>query len=167
MERTFTVPQDPGRFVFSYDGLNFDTSDPDSVKDALEVALLQPADGAAMTYTISPGRDAYFNLTEGMDPLAATAQGVQAGPDPDGHGTQVAVDISHLVPGSTAKVILRLVNNDQDTGTWVHIFGRRDEPPTVTAALANDTAPEGGPPELASDGLTNDATVTGTVATAA
>src|SRR5262249_26229006 len=74
----------------------------------------------------------------------------------------VSVDISKVAPGSTAKLILRLVNNDRDVGTTVRLPGC-DAPPEATIGLANDTAPEGpGTDVYRTDKLTNDPTVTGT-----
>jgi YbbR domain-containing protein len=43
--------------------LNFDTTDPDSINDAFEVALVD-AQGNSLIHTIQPNRDAFFNITE-------------------------------------------------------------------------------------------------------
>jgi hypothetical protein len=76
------------------------------------------------------GRDCR-NDTEG--PPAATGAGTAA---PGSALTAVAVAISRLLPGSTAKLVLRLVNNDGDTGSTVRI--PRDhaaQPPAVLPFL--------------------------------
>ena len=78
------------------------------------------------------------------------------------------MDISHLAPGTQAKLVFRLVNNDTDEETNVRIesvvvIPDPDVPPTVTIGLVNDTAPEGpGHDVYLTDLLTNDPRVAGT-----
>jgi hypothetical protein len=118
LERLITIPSSPDKLRFEYSGLSFDTSDGNSIKDAFEVALVDPTTGVPLTPTVAGGRDAYFNRTEDVD--APQAQGVT-----DTHATSdsgvVSVEIDDLTPGSSAKVILRLVNNDDDRETTVRI----------------------------------------------
>src|SRR5207302_6564829 len=40
LERSFTVADNRAPLVFTYTDLNFDTSDPDSIKDAFEASLV-------------------------------------------------------------------------------------------------------------------------------
>ena len=162
---TFTVPENPGDLAFGYTDLQFDTTDPNAIKDAFEVALVDQ-DGYSIVPTFNPSRDAYFNLSEGVP--AALGTGVTH------DGQSVTVSLADVPAGLDATLIFRLVNNDADTDSCVTITGAGipgvdepgdDQPPTVTVSLVNDTAPEGPGTELfRSDGLTNDATVSGTVA---
>ena len=105
------------------------------------------------------GRDAFINFTE-EQPVAAAPGVTQVG------GT-VTVDISSL-PDTSATLVFRLINNDQDENTTVHIetvdvFGA-DVPPQISAGLVNDTAPDGpGTDIFHTDGLTNDPAITGAV----
>jgi hypothetical protein len=48
---------------FIYSDLNFDTSDPNLLKDAFKAALVD-AQGRSLVHTIQTSRDAFFNLTE-------------------------------------------------------------------------------------------------------
>ncbi len=118
---TFFVPDNPVALAFSYEDLQFDTDDPDSINDAFELALVD-ANGESLVPTIGTGRDAFFNVTEGEGPQLAEGVGMLA------DGT-VVVDISHLVPGTQPQLIARLVNNDgvnngyDDQATEVRIPG--------------------------------------------
>ncbi len=152
LQRDFTIPNNPGRLTFPY-SVAFDTSATGFVRDAFEVAFVD-GQGKPVVQPLATSRDAYFNVTEGLPAAVGT--------DTTLDGQTVNVDISRLTPGSTASVLLRLVNNDADTGTVVRITGC-DAPPEVNVRLANDTAPEGpGADPYRSDGLTNDPTVAGT-----
>lgn len=157
--RTFAVPDGASVVRFTYSELSFDTSDHDSINDAFEAALLDDQ-GRTLVQPFAPARDAFINFTE-EQPVAAAPGVIQVG------GT-VTVDISSLAPDTSATLVFRLVNNDQDENTTVHIetvdVFSGDAPPQVSAGLANDTAPAGpGTDAFRSDGLTNDATIAGTV----
>ena len=134
---TFVVPSDPVKLQFTYRDLYFDTTDPDSINDAFEVALVD-ANHLNLVYTIGSGRDSFINFTEGE--TVALAPGVTH------TGDTVDVDISHLLPGSSATVLFRLVNNDQDENTSVRIetvdviSGSDTTPPTVIAKIPTDNA---------------------------
>ena len=72
------------------------------------------------------------------------------------------------MPGTNATLMFRLVNNDADVETTIHILNVQltsgdDAPPVVTVGLINDTAPDGpGTDAYRSDLLTNDPHVSGT-----
>jgi PKD repeat protein len=156
----FTVPENSGDLTFTYANLNFDTTDSDSINDAFEVALVDQ-DGFSIVPPFSPGRDAFFNIAEELP--AALATGVTR------DGGTVTVSLADVPAGLQATLIFRLINNDSDTGSCVAILGEGgqtpDAPPQVTVNLVNDTAPSGpGTDAYRTDGLTNDATVSGTVA---
>jgi hypothetical protein len=162
LKHTFIVPEEATELAFSYSDLSFDTTDSASINDAFEAALVDST-GHSLVYAIAGNRDAFFNVTEGLP--AALGSGVKA------DGQEVTVDVSGILPGTSAALIFRLVNNDTDTGTSVRLTGvglpGEDMPPQVAVALKNDTAPSG-PDALVApfriDGLTNDPTVTGTAA---
>jgi hypothetical protein len=161
LEREIVIPDDPVTIEFIYIA-SFDTTDPDSIKDAFEVALLD-SDGYSLVGTFTAQRDAYFNLTEDLP--AALGEGVAHAAVSQGH--QVTLAISKVPPGTEATLTFRLVNNDTDTETTVTILSvdvtSQATPPAVTIGLLNDTAPVGpGSEPYRTDLLTNDPTVTGT-----
>lgn len=127
LERTFLIPADPTTISFEYADLAFDTADPSFINDAFEAALVGD-NGVSLVETIGAGRDAFFNITEGLN--------VAAGPDVTVAGGTVTVDISDQIPGSTARLILRLVNNDADTTTSVAIACAK----VPDAAVTGDTS---------------------------
>lgn len=110
-QETVTIPSDPAVLVFTYDPLSFDSSDPEGINDALEVALVDLL-GNGLTHTIQAGSDAFFNATEGQ-PVVLAPGVTQA-------GQTVSVNLTGLVAGP-ATLIFRLVNNDSDTETLVRI----------------------------------------------
>lgn len=167
LERDFVVPEDPHNVIFTYTNLQFDTSDPNFINDAFEVALLGD-DGNTIVHTFDSNRDAFFNITEDESAALGTGTSIQSGAE-----TEVTLDISNLFPATNGTLVFRLVNNDADTETTVTILDvvvtgggvNQDEPPQLTVVLENDTAPSGpGTEAYRIDLLTNDPTVTGTVA---
>jgi hypothetical protein len=111
-ERNFTVPSKPTAVMFSYDNLIFDTTDPDFINDAFEVALVDE-DGNSLVATYTSGRDAYFNITEDLPEV--TGAGVVV------DGQTVTVGLNGIPVGTAATLIFRLVNNDADENTTVRI----------------------------------------------
>ncbi len=114
LSHTFVVPEDPDTVSFVYQA-NLDTTDPDFVNDAFEVALVgaEPAAGNSVVVTLGPGRDAWFNVTEGEPPVTVDGATIE--------GDKVTLDASGLIPGTAATLVFRLVNNDADTGSQVTI----------------------------------------------
>ncbi len=110
---TFTIPATPTVLQFSYAAF-FDTSDTFDINDAFEVALLDAA-GNSLVHTVGTGQDAFFNLTEGLP--SAQAAGVSV------NGETVTLDLSDIPAGTEARLVFRLVNNDDDTETTVRIQG--------------------------------------------
>ncbi|MCA2577755.1 MAG: tandem-95 repeat protein [Microcystis sp. M41BS1] len=110
-QQTISVPVDSSFLSFTYNDLNFDTTDSDSINDAFEVALVD-AQGNSLIHTIQPNRDAFFNITENQP--SAVASGVSIA------GMTVKVNLTGVTPGD-ATLIFRLVNNDSDTQTSVRI----------------------------------------------
>jgi len=116
LDREIIIPDDPVAIEFIYIA-SFDTTDPDSIKDAFEVALID-GDGYSLVDTFTAQRDAYFNLTEDLP--AALGAGVAHTAVSQDH--QVTLDISNVPPGTEATLTFRLVNNDTDTETTVTIL---------------------------------------------
>ena len=102
----------PPHSSFTYDNLAFDTTDPSGIKDAFEASLLDSS-GHSLVNTIGAGRDAYFNITEGE--TAALGSGATLS------GTTVTLDLAGVFAGTSATLVIRLVNNDSDHGTSVAI----------------------------------------------
>ncbi|WP_243146923.1 putative Ig domain-containing protein [Scytonema sp. UIC 10036] len=109
----FTIPTNPSLISFNINP-QFDTKDLDSIKDAFEVALVDEA-GNSLVHTVSSGRDAFFNWTEGE----AVALG--AGTTYNTSNRTVSLNLTGTKPLTNAKLIFRLVNNDDDTTTNVSI----------------------------------------------
>lgn len=109
---------DPNAVVtFQYDRLQFDTSSTGQARDAFEVALVD-ANGFALTNTFLAGRDAFFNLTEGLTPAVGTFATVSHLTPTSG---EVTLRLTDIPVGTAASLIFRLVNNDSDTGSQVRI----------------------------------------------
>ncbi|MEP1075191.1 putative Ig domain-containing protein [Leptolyngbya sp. PL-A3] len=111
-EQAIQIPATPSVLRFTYTNLFFDTTDPDFINDAFEVAVVG-ADGRSLVPTIGNGQDAFFNLTEGINPELATGVSVD--------GTTVSVNLAGIEPGIAANLIFRLINNDSDIRTAVEI----------------------------------------------
>ncbi|MCG8653019.1 MAG: Ig-like domain-containing protein, partial [Pirellulales bacterium] len=143
MERPVTIPANPTELRFEYE-VSFDTTDRKSINDAFEVALLD-SDGQSVVPTFHSHRNSFFNHTEEELPQY-DSQAVVI----DGH---VALDISALPVGADYRLLLRLVNNDADTGTTVTLVSNyaptanddaftilEDAAPTNYDVLQNDTS---------------------------
>ncbi|NJO96443.1 MAG: hypothetical protein HC764_10810 [Pleurocapsa sp. CRU_1_2] len=107
-----TIPSASSVVTISYSDLNFDTTDPNSINDALEFALVDN-NGKSLIHTIGTEQNAFFNLTEGE--AANLAPGVSL------DGEIIKVNLTDVTAGTTANLIVRLVNNDGDINTSVRI----------------------------------------------
>jgi len=147
LERPFVIPDEASKLLIRYRNLAFDTT-ADFVKDAFEMALVD-SQGNSLVHTFRPGRDAFFNIAEGIPPLLGTGT--------TSDGENVAVDLSGLFASTSARLVLRLVNNDSDVETTVRI-GSVDVSPLGASAVS---------PVVASsetdDGITSDPTIVGLV----
>ncbi|MFN0052047.1 MAG: FG-GAP-like repeat-containing protein, partial [Planctomycetales bacterium] len=110
LSRGLVVPAAPSFVQFHFSDLQFDTTDATGINDAFEAALVD-AHGDPLVHPLVVGRDASFNVTEG-EPLAKSASVLLA-------GQTVQFDLSHLSPGTAARLVVRLVNNDRDVNTSV------------------------------------------------
>ncbi|HZU34488.1 MAG TPA: putative Ig domain-containing protein, partial [Gemmataceae bacterium] len=116
LQKTFTIPTTPSVLQFSYDNLSFDTTAHNQIKDSFEASFVD-AQGNALVQTIGMGKDSFFNFTEGAAPSLAAGV-TEAATD---EGQTVSLDLAGLAPGTTGTLVLRLVNNDSDTNTSIHI----------------------------------------------
>lgn len=121
MERTFLLPEGERILSVSYASLQFDRAQPNRIKDAFEIAVLD-ALNRPITYTLDSidgstpskaARDACFNVSEGSEPLLAPGIGHA--------NSTVYIDLSFLEPQTPVKLVLRLINNDLDQETTIAI----------------------------------------------
>jgi RHS repeat-associated protein len=103
LSNSFVVPSQPSVLTFTYSNLNFDTPVAGEPLDAFEAAFVD-AKGNSLVHTIAGSRDAFFNITEGQ--TAAT------GTEAVASGQTVTLDLSHIISGTTGRLIFRVVNND-------------------------------------------------------
>lgn len=123
-ETTLTVPSQTSTLSISFAGLTFDTPDPLAIQDAFEVALVD-ASGRSLVPTVGPGRDAFFNVTNGQSPVLGGGASLR--------GSTVTVPLAGLAPGSHFTLIVRLVNNDGASAAHVTLTGLNITPGGPTA----------------------------------
>ena len=109
--QSFVVSEDDQQLVFQFTR-SLDSTD-EFVNDAFEVALLDDQ-GRSLVHTIDPGRDTYYNFTERSFNRTGANTVFERG------GT-VRLDLSHIARGTTANLVFRLINNDNDTASRVRI----------------------------------------------
>lgn len=109
-ERSMTVPANPSLLTFACALPAFDATSGSATKDAVELALIDSA-GNPLVRTVGTGSDAFLRFDEGRPATLAT------GTYRD--GDYVSVNISGLTPGVTARLVVRLLGNDTDTGSSV------------------------------------------------
>ena len=110
LSRSFTVVAGATPLQFTYSGLQFDSGASSFVKDSFEAALVDAA-GNALVAAYSPGRDAFFNVTDGQPAVTGAGTSLDA--------RAVSLDLSAVPVGTAATLIFRLVNNDSDRGSTV------------------------------------------------
>lgn len=140
LERSFVVPDHPAPLVFTYTELHFDLTDTNAINDAFEASLVGP-DGATLVPAFTVGRDGFFNVTEELG-LATGAGTTETGTTV----RTVTTDLAGVLPGTTATLRFRLVNNDHDTLTEVHIldvYVPSSNAPPVLASVPSQSATEG------------------------
>lgn len=149
LERSFTIPETPTAIQFTYDNLAFDTTDPNFIKDAFEVALVD-RDGNALVAPFVSGRDAFFNITEGMQ--ATSGQGIQV------DGNTITIGLNGIPVGTEGKIVFRLANNDADEATSVRITDFEFVASSLPSALPNGIVraeSENGTPTIAGQSQPN------------
>jgi|GEM_PF-5946072 len=124
LSRTIVIPENPAFIEMEYSG-TFDPSDSDRINDAFEIAFLHD-NGRSIVPTYRFGRDSHFNLTDGQS--LAKGEGVVHTDHPfisdSGVSGILHVDISELPAGSTGTLLVRLVNNNETTGTAFRLHTR-------------------------------------------
>ncbi|HSH96152.1 MAG TPA: putative Ig domain-containing protein, partial [Roseimicrobium sp.] len=149
--------------TFRYKELTFDPATQNSplsverLRDGFELSLTG-ADGKSLVPSIGPVRDAFYYAGEEL-PASARAQGVNVRTEANGE-VVVSLSVAGLAPGTAARLVARLVNDDGDTATEVKISA-----PTFTAdAVAAPWTPLAVDPGAAPGAATLDWTVYAPVA---
>ncbi len=106
------IPAGSNALSFEYRSLQFDISSTGQALDSFEAALLDEH-GRSLVSTLAGGKDSYFNIAEGL--AAATTDHVTLS------NNKVSLSLAEVLPGTKARLVLRLVNNDGDTTTSVTI----------------------------------------------
>ena len=151
LQKAITVPTTPTILQFKIEGLSFDQTDINSIKDAFEVELVD-AQGNSLVHTIGSDKTAFFNITEGL--TANLAPGVTY----DANTGIIRVNLVGVQPNATGNLVLRLVNNDQDTATQIRITDI-----TLENAPAGTTAPVATPAISALQSVANPPNLTNLV----
>ncbi|MFN9605166.1 MAG: putative Ig domain-containing protein, partial [Planctomycetota bacterium] len=122
-EFPFVLQDGTTHLRLAYENLQFDISDPDSMKDAFELAILDP-EGRPVAGVTASNSDGTANRTE-LQP-ALIASGTTNQPDSASTG-RWTVDVSHLPTGFVGTIVVRLVNNDSDNATQVSILPQLEQ----------------------------------------
>ena len=122
LQTTFVLTDEQSEISITFAGLDFDDGDTEFINDAFEVALVDEL-GNSLVGAFQPGRDASFNLTEGLAAATSSQVSLVNALEQDGtiRGGTIVFDTSALLVGQQATLIARLVNNDADTQTSVRI----------------------------------------------
>ncbi|MGB3401136.1 MAG: putative Ig domain-containing protein [Microcoleaceae cyanobacterium] len=128
---SFTVPDTPSVLRFTLTP-EFDTTDPNHINDAIEVAILNDQ-GESIVHTLSTEQQTILNWTEGEE--IQLAPGVRY----DSTTGEVEVNLVGLPAGQEFDVMFRLVNNDEDSTTQVIIeeLGLIEAPQGMTAPVSD------------------------------
>lgn len=126
----FQVPPTPSLLTFAYSELSFDASAPSRIKDAFEAAIIDNT-GTPLVFTFQNNRQAFFNISDGEPAVAAAGTTHKDG--------TVSVDLSHLSPGASFLLVVRLINNDSDTQSSLKISDVRFIPSKT--GVASSTPP--------------------------
>ena len=111
IKASFIVPQGARTLRLSISPVAFDKTSATAMRDAFEVALVD-AHGNPLVHPIKTSRDAFFNSTED--------QPIQVGVNAQ-HAGNILLDLEHIPSGTEATLVIRLINNDGDTQTYVEI----------------------------------------------
>jgi RHS repeat-associated protein len=114
LSQSFVIPAGATSLRFEYDALQFDTASQGLIRDAFDVALIDET-GASLVPTFLPGRDAFFNYTDGV--------GAAVGVATTKTGKMVTLSLVDAPVGSQARLEFRLLNNDNDVNSSIRIVG--------------------------------------------
>jgi RHS repeat-associated protein len=136
---SLTIPVNPSILSFKINPLTFDLTDPKSINDAFEVALVD-AQGKSLLPTLGTGRDSFFNWTEDL------SAAISAGTTYDAATGIVRVNLTGIKAGTDAKLVFRLVNDDSDIVTQVSItdLSISDAPVGTVAPVVTGTGAAAG-----------------------
>jgi RHS repeat-associated protein len=123
-----TIPSNADLLSFEFSTLQFDTTSQGRAHDAFEAALLDES-GRSLVTSIGAGRDAFFNISEGLPAVV--------GPDATATTNKVSLSLTDILPGTKAQLVVRLVNNDGDASTSVVIPSLRFEQSTGPRLSSN------------------------------
>lgn len=119
LSRDLDLPSVSSQLSFRFSWDSIDTTSANRIRDAFEVALLDES-GRPMTYTVSEGRDVFMNAGELASPLLAKDARLTS--SANGENT-VSIQLDPTALGKRAKIVFRLINNDQDRQTAVRLSG--------------------------------------------
>jgi hypothetical protein len=140
MSHNFVVPSVGSAISIAFSNLDFDTTDTNGVNDAFEIAVVDLA-GNSLVKPFEIQRDALFNSTE--DQVNKVADGIQF------ENQTVTIGLGGIAAGLHAKVIIRLVNNDDDSGTSVEINSFEISASSLNAILPNGASSQAAAARLA------------------
>ncbi|XZE22599.1 FG-GAP-like repeat-containing protein [Pirellulaceae bacterium SH449] len=112
------LPSENSAIEVSFYAPQFDTATQNTVRDALEIAVLDSS-GQSLVLPIAPNQLAAFNWSEGLDPITAPA--AQANIAPADELSKVTINLVGVPANTPVEVLIRLVNNDQDNQTRVRL----------------------------------------------
>ena len=110
LSKDFVVPANSSAVSLSYDGLGFDQTASGFIRDAFEISLLDEF-GNSLVQSIESERASIFNATEGLPNAIASGIRIENG--------TITVGLGGIAPGTKAKLVARLVNEDKDTTSQV------------------------------------------------
>ena len=110
LSKDFVVPATSSAVSLSYDGLVFDETASGFIRDAFEISLLDEF-GNSLVQSIESERASIFNATEGLPNAIASGIRIENG--------TITVGLGGIAPGTKAKLVARLVNEDKDTTSQV------------------------------------------------
>ncbi|HUP82468.1 MAG TPA: putative Ig domain-containing protein [Pirellula sp.] len=106
------VPATPSAIKLQFESPAFDTRSLGLIRDAFEIALLDAKGNSIIAPIITRG-NAIYNATEGIGSLSAT--GITT------NQNEVLIGLNGIQAGTTAHVVVRLINNDGDETSQVRI----------------------------------------------
>ena len=127
LSKEFVVPANSSAVSLSYDGLGFDQTASGFIRDAFEISLLDQF-GNSLVQSIESERASIFNATEGLPNAIASGIRIENG--------TITVGLGGIAPGTKAKLVARLVNEDKDTTSQVVLTDFRIDASNLAAVPA-------------------------------
>ncbi|MEM6468700.1 MAG: putative Ig domain-containing protein [Planctomycetota bacterium] len=114
----FVVPPNASHVELELANVNFDLTSNGLANDAIEIAVLD-SEGRPLIVPYLDGGDAVLNLTEGFDPQGTPSISVSS----RGNVEAITIPLDQLPIGAQASLVVRTINNDNDTGTSFDYLG--------------------------------------------